>query len=208
MKKCLIICGGTECDVRQCLECNNIENEYFVIACDKGYQYAQNQNIKCDLILGDFDSYIGKIPENARILPCEKDDTDTMYAVKTAVSKKFDFICITCACGGRYDHFIANIQSCIWAKNRGTECRIIDKNDIIFPVMNESIFIPKKEGFYISVYSFSPKCSGVYERGMKYSLSNAVLTNDNPLGTSNEWKDDTAELEIQSGTALVILSRM
>lgn len=60
----------------------------FVIAADKGLVHLEAQGIRPDLIVGDFDS-LGQVPAGDNILrhPVEKDDTDTMLAVKTALDR-------------------------------------------------------------------------------------------------------------------------
>ena len=79
---CAIISGGQEDTL-----CG-IEAADFIIACDRGYVYARNAGIRPDLLVGDFDSYRGALPADVPVLdlPVEKDDTDTMAAVRWAVS--------------------------------------------------------------------------------------------------------------------------
>ena len=80
MKRCLIIAGGDYAPI------GPVGEGDFVLACDKGYAYARREGIVPDLILGDFDSYGGALPEGIPVLryPVEKDDTDTMLAVRWA----------------------------------------------------------------------------------------------------------------------------
>ena len=44
-------------------------------------------------------------------------------------------------------------------------------------------------------------------RGAFYPLENAVLTADYPLGVSNEFIADTAQLQCSGGCGLVVLTR-
>lgn len=75
---CAIISGGEFAPL------DGIEHAACVIACDRGYEYAARCGIKPDLLLGDFDSYTGALPAGVEVLrlPVEKDDTDTMSAVR------------------------------------------------------------------------------------------------------------------------------
>ena len=75
---CAIISGGDFSPL------DGIDEADFVIACDRGFEYAQRGGIKPNLLLGDFDSYSGALPEDTEILllPVEKDDTDTMSAIR------------------------------------------------------------------------------------------------------------------------------
>ena len=79
MKKlCAIISGGRRAPL------DGIENADWIIACDKGYQYGGEAGVRPQLLVGDFDSYTGSLPADIPILdlPVEKDDTDTMAAIR------------------------------------------------------------------------------------------------------------------------------
>ena len=209
MKDCVIICGGDECP---------IPKADFYIACDKGFGYAQKQNVKCDIVLGDFDSYDKniygeEIPKDAIILPKEKDDTDLMFAIKTALKKDFDKITVTCALGGRADHFLSNIQSIVFVLEEKTErgekieIKIDDEKNEITAIKNSSIKLQKREGWCFSVLAHSSVSTGVSIVGAKYSAENIMLTNSFPLGQSNEWKDEEVEVRVKDGIILVFLSK-
>ena len=103
---CAIISGGEYSPM------DDIKAAEYIIACDRGYSYAKRSGIVPDLLLGDFDSYTGKLPEGAAVerLPREKDDTDTMHAVRRALELGFTRISLYCALGGRLDHLLANLQ--------------------------------------------------------------------------------------------------
>ena len=102
---CAIISGGEYSPM------DDIKAAEYIIACDRGYSYAKRSGIVPDLLLGDFDSYTGKLPEGAAVerLPREKDDTDTMHAVRRALELGFTRISLYCALGGRLDHTLANL---------------------------------------------------------------------------------------------------
>ena len=200
---CAIVSGG------QFSELNSIENADFIIACDKGYEYLLRSNLSPDLFIGDFDSYLGDVPENiARIvLPKQKDDTDTMVSIKYAVSHGFKKIFMYCALGGRLDHTIANIQASIWAAKRIEYVKFLSEEEDIYVISNSKIKIPKKDGYSLSVFSASDVCKNVNIKNTKYVLNNAVIDNSFPIGISNEWIGD-AEISVGSGVLLIILSKI
>lgn len=56
----------------------------------------------------------------------------------------------------------------------------------------------------ISVFCMGAPAKGVWERGLKYSLSDAVLTDDKTLGVSNEFIGCESSISVESGTLLVM----
>ena len=69
----------------------------FVIAADSGYNRCVENNIAPDLLVGDMDSIKGSVPDASDIpivrAPCEKDDTDTMLAIKIGFERGYrDFV--------------------------------------------------------------------------------------------------------------------
>ena len=88
--RCVIIGGG---EIKNLSYARSlIGADDYVIAADRGYARCQQMNIKPSLLLGDFDSYEGEIAVDCPIMeyPIEKDDTDTMLAIKVALEKGFD----------------------------------------------------------------------------------------------------------------------
>ena len=203
MKTCAIISGGEYAPLK------NIENADFVIACDKGLCYAQKEGITPDLIVGDFDSFTGDLPQDIPVLrlPCEKDETDTMAAFGYAVENKFEQILLFCALGARLDHFLGNLQTAAYAAKCGITVKITDTDNEIYVFSGKKLRFPKKEGFSISVISLSDKCENVNLSGGKYGLKNATLTNATTLGISNEWTDDIT-VSADSGVLAVVMSRL
>ena len=56
--RCVIISGGNYAPVE------GVQAEDFVIACDKGYVYAEKAGVRPNLLVGDFDSYEGVLPSD------------------------------------------------------------------------------------------------------------------------------------------------
>ncbi len=182
----------------------------FVIACDRGYAYARRCGIKPDLALGDFDSYTGPVEEGVPVLrlPAEKDDTDTMSALRLALDRGCSEITLVCALGGRLDHLLANLQAALFAARRGASLRILSADTEILSLREGSLRLPRREGWSLSVFAAEDRCRGVTLRGAKYPLEDAELTNDFPLGVSNEWAAEDAEISVREGTLLVLLCRL
>lgn len=68
----------------------------YVVFCDSGLKHLEQLQAKPSLIVGDFDSHENPhLDVETIVLPCEKDDTDTVFAVKEAIKRGFeDFLLI------------------------------------------------------------------------------------------------------------------
>lgn len=87
----------------------------FIIACDKGLEYALADGVTPNLVIGDFDSLSDKslldfFPSECVLrYPHDKDFTDTQLALKYAAKYKAPFgkVGIFGGDGGRLDHFFS-----------------------------------------------------------------------------------------------------
>lgn len=201
METCLIITGGA-------YEALPELSYDFLIACDKGYSYAKRQGLSVNLCLGDFDSYEGKPPETGQIYPKEKDDTDTMLAVKYACEQKYDHIILSCAYGNRLDHLLGNLSAAVYAARQGVTVWIPGIEEEVHVLGKGEISVKRREGFSISLLSATDTCGPVYATGLKYKLEGTMLTNAFPLGISNEFLEEEAHIRVEAGVLLVIQSKM
>ena len=152
MKKlCAIISGGRRAPL------DGIENADRIIACDKGYQYAEEAGVRPQLLVGDFDSYTGSLPADIPILdlPVEKDDTDTMAAIRYAVQEDYSEIVLYCALGGRLDHLLGNVQSAVFAVERGCRVHIIDTDNLLYFFTDGALTLPPRGGWSLSLLSLT-----------------------------------------------------
>lgn len=203
-KRCIIISGGAYDEALR------PEEDDFVIACDKGYEYARRMGVRPDLLIADFDSYRGDVAGDIEVLryPCEKDDTDTMAAVKYAVREGCEEICLLCALGGRVDHMYANLQAAQYAARRNVRTSILSDSTRILFLHNGEMVLRREEGYSLSVFSFSDVSRGVSISGTKYEVKDAELTSDFPIGQSNEWQADSVRIGVREGTLMIVESRL
>lgn len=208
MKKTIIISGGEKGGIEYAFSYKEQEaGKPYIIACDKGYRYAAEENIRPDKIIGDFDSYDGELPADIPVekLPVEKDDTDTMHAIREAVEIGSELIVMCCAGGGRMDHYLSNIQAGRYAAERGSHVIIASKDTIIHILHNKDLTLLRNDDMSLSVLSLSDE-STVSVIGTKYEAESVKITGDFPLGQSNEWASDQACISVHEGTVIVILS--
>ena len=203
-KLCLIISGGEYAPLPQEL----CAAEY-VIACDRGYRYAERYGIVPDRIIGDFDS--AELPQTKIPIDCaptRKDDTDTMLAARHALEAGYREIAIVCAFGGRFDHAIANLQTGAFIGAHGGRARLVGADTDALVFEGGEVRIPRRSGWSLSLFSLSDRCEGVCVRGTKFVCEDVTVTNTFPVGVSNVWEADAAEVSAQSGILAVIQSKL
>lgn len=202
---CAIISGGEYAPLI------NISQANFIIACDKGYEYALKSQITPQILLGDFDSCTVGLPQDIEIikLPCEKDDTDTLAALRLAIERGYKEIYLYCALGGRLDHLYANLQAAHWAADMGAKVTIFADVQEIYIFKNATIKLPARPNHTLSVFSLKDTAQGVYLKNVKYPVANYTMTNTFPIGISNEWLGDkTAEITVTDGVLMVICTKI
>ena len=202
MRRCLIIAGGDYAPI------GPAEGD-FVLACDRGYAHARREGIVPDLVLGDFDSYSGALPEGVPVLryPAEKDDTDTMLAVRWAKENGFEAVALRCAFGGRLDHLLSNIQTLHYAAALGMEAEATDENTRICVLRPGVYHLPEKKGWSLSLIALTEKVTGLTVRGAKYRAEGITLRNPTTLGQSNAFLGDV-ELGFEGGMLALVCCRL
>ncbi len=187
-----------------------IPNDAYILCADGGIKHCEKLKIAPNIIISDFDSSEDNPPKNCEVItyPSEKDDTDFSLCVKKAISLGFDNIVTFGAIGGRIDHTLGAIQIVSYCADRNVKCSLLeDKNEIYMLNSGESMILNNPQNKNISLFSYSEKCQGVFAKRVKYPLNNAELTNSFPLGISNKAISETAEISIENGKLLIILSQ-
>lgn len=177
----------------------------FVIAADGGLEKLRGEGIVPDLVMGDFDS-LGESPtgDNVLTFPREKDDTDTMLAIKEALRRGYERIYISGAVGGRLDHTVANIQSLLFAVKLGAEAYLCGGEETVTVINSGSVKFREKPTGRVSVFCLSDSATGVNISGLKYQTVGASLSNMFPIGVSNEFIGEEASVSLSSGVLAVI----
>ena len=185
----------------------NKKSDDMIIAADGGYRYLLEAGIEPDVIIGDFDS-LGVIPDGRNVIKLNpvKDVTDMYAASEIGIEKGYSEFCFYGACGGRFDHTLANIQLAVSLSQKNIRVFINDGDSIITAITDDSIEFSEENSGYISVFSHSDECTGVYIKGLKYPLENATLKNSFPLGVSNEFIGYKSKITIGNGTAVIVFN--
>ena len=199
MKECVIFCAA-ECDGLA----RPIGQDAFVIAADGGLRHTQSLNITPNAVLGDFDS-LGFFPEGANVFPVEKDDTDAMLAVRLGLRQGCgEFLLYGSLDGPRLDHTVANFQTLQYLADHGAVGYLIGNTTMVTVVKNGKITFPAGCSGTISVFCMGPDAVGVTETGLFYGIEDGVFTSGFPLGVSNHFTGEKAEISVKNGSLLVL----
>lgn len=204
MKTCMII-GSAPIDDAKVFD-EFPANESYVICADGGLDTALVNNITPNLIIGDFDSVTGELPDNIETirLPAAKDDTDTMAAVKEGFRRGYNNFVLLGALGGRFDHTYANLSTLAYISSLGGKAVLANHNCKIFLIHSSRLTLTKMVGCTVSVFPFGCSSCTVSYDGMLYPLTEYCLHADIPLGVSNQVVNDKAGIIVHSGDALVV----
>ncbi len=204
--KCAILSGGSVSDyafVKRLISgCD------MLICADSGLSHAQQMRLTPDIVVGDFDS-LGEVPEHCReriILPTEKDDTDTMSAARIAVKRGADEVLLLACTGTRLDHTLGNLFVADFLERHSVRATLIDEHNEVF-LTRSAVKVKRRKGCFLSLLPFCCEARGVSISGTKYTLNNATLTSSFPIGVSNEFVADFAEISVTDGTLAVFISR-
>ena len=201
MRRCFIFAAGTFYGLREQPAPGDL-----VIAADAGYRSCREAGITPDLLLGDFDS-MDQPPDFPNVLrsPVEKDDTDTMLAVKTALDNGCKEIYLYGGTGGvRLDHTLANLQSLLYLRRRNARGWMYDRDFLWTVIENETLTVERTvEWGLLSAFCLGADASGVDEEGVQYPLKDAVLSAEFPLGGSNHILEPTARITVRKGALAV-----
>ena len=199
MGTCIIFCAAEFDGLARPVEPGD-----FVIAADAGLRHTKKLGLEPDEIIGDFDS-LGYVPEDARVYPVEKDDTDAMLAIRRGLDRGYrEFVLYGSLDGPRLDHTVANFQALQFLADRGAFGCLAGLRQMAAVVKNGSLRFPAGTLGDISVFCLGPDAEDVTLRGLYYPMENGVLTAGFPLGCSNHFTGKEAEISVKKGSLLVI----
>ena len=206
MRRCVIV-GGADIGNYDCIRSSLLEDD-FIVFCDSGLKHLEALQVKPGLIVGDFDSHDNPhLDVETIVLPCEKDDTDTVFAVKEAVKRGFDDFLLIGVVGARLDHTLGNVSILLYLDSIGKKGIIIDDYSEIEIVSSESAYVEDSYAFF-SLINITGTAKDVTIENAKYPLEHAEITCEYQYGVSNEViPGKTAKIIISDGKLLLIKVR-
>ena len=82
----------------------------------------------------------------------------------------------------------------------------MDANVMMTVIKDETVRFNKAMEGYMSLFALGEKAEGVTIDNMKYELSDAVITNDYPIGISNEFIGKEGQVTVKNGMLLIIVT--
>lgn len=203
MKRCVIV-GGADIGRYDRVR-SRLREDDFYICCDSGLRHRAGLGITPDLIVGDFDSHENPhLGTETIVLPREKDDTDTVFAVREAVRRGFQDFLLTGVVGGRLDHTLGNVSLLLMLDAQGKRAAALDDYAEMEIVSRRPARIEDRYP-YFSLLNISGLARGITIRNAKFPLDNAEITCEYQYGISNEVLPGmTAEVTVEEGRLLLI----
>lgn len=203
MKRCVIV-GGADIGRYDRVR-SRLREDDFYICCDSGLRHRAGLGITPDLIVGDFDSHENPhLGTETIVLPREKDDTDTVFAVREAVRRGFQDFLLTGVIGGRLDHTLGNVSLLLMLDAQGKRAAALDDYAEMEIVSRRPARIEDRYP-YFSLLNISGLARGITIRNAKFPLDNAEITCEYQYGISNEVLPGmTAEVTVEEGRLLLI----
>lgn len=184
--------------------------EDYKIFCDGGLFHSKKLGIDPDLVVGDFDSWKNPKLNNDKflaetlVLPKEKDDTDSFFAVKEAFRRGCRDFFLAGTVGGRFDHSFANVSALLWLYNRGCRAFMADDFSTMRIIGREGTLV---DGGcqYFSLLPVFGDVFGVDISEAKFPLSGGKVTSEYVYTTSNEnLPGKQAFVRVEKGLVLLV----
>lgn len=206
---CHILCAGPGGGANDLSNCHTPGD--FLIAVDGGFAHCLTAGLEPDLFVGDLDSLapelVGLIGCERIELPCEKDDTDTIYACKEGLARGYTNFALHAALGGDVGHELANMQTLVFLHEHGAIGVLYGDSQRVHLVTSsdEPQGFSAPPGTRVSVLAFGGDAYGVTERGLQWELEDAALSCAIPLGVSNRSCQEQFQIGVRDGMLLVVI---
>lgn len=138
-------------------------------------------------------------------MPVEKDDTDTMLALREGLRRGCDTFYLYGATGGaRLDHTLANLQSLAFLLRHGARGYLYDRDFVYTVIENETLTLAREVDWgIVSLFSMGDCAEHITLEGLQYPLTDGTIDCGFPLGVSNHIVAPTARITVGRGPLLV-----
>ena len=177
----------------------------YIVFCDSGLKHMDRLAVMPSLIVGDFDSHDNPhLDIETIVLPCEKDDTDTMFAVKEAIKRGYSEFLLIGVVGARLDHTLGNVYILEYLDELGIKGKIIDDYSEMELVSTAPAHVDDSFAFF-SLINITGIARVITIENAKYPLNNGEITCSYQYGVSNEvLPGKRAKISVNEGKLLLI----
>jgi len=187
------------------------------IAVDGGVRFFLKNNLRPDVLIGDFDSaprLSKKYLSGIEVLryPSKKNKTDSQLALELALKRGARSIII---CGGlessEIDHTMGNIFLLDlvnrFNKKQGKKClaRLISPTSSVYLLHNDSVVLNSQAGNYLSVIPISESVALDFS-GLAYPPPKKRLKLGDTLSLRNRFKGRRCRLKVSGKAVVVVIS--
>ncbi|MCA1899750.1 MAG: thiamine diphosphokinase [Chloroflexi bacterium] len=192
-----------------------LREDDFIIAADGGARHALALGRVPNVIVGDLDSAefdlqpLMEKGTKALQFPRDKNETDLELAIQHALTLRPEQVVILAALGGRLDQTLGNIALIsrpFLLSPSSLALRLDDGVEEVF-FCHDRCEINGAAGDLVSLIPWQGEAAGVVTAGLKWRLRGETLYPHKTRGVSNEMLGETASLQIQSGSLLVVHRR-
>jgi len=175
-----------------------------VIAADGGTAHLTAAGLAPDIVVGDLDSWAGRLPDGVQVRksPRDKDATDLELALEEAARHQPAEVHLFGAIGSRFDHSLAAVN-------------LLGRFD--FPIVlyhaPDTMYLVRgqfeaagKAGDRVSLIPLTDVAGGVRTWGLRFPLFGEDLLRASTRGISNEVTSSPWGLSLRAGKLLVIHS--
>ena len=200
MPRCFIYAAGTFYGLRERPRPGDLQ-----IAADAGLLLCQQEGLRPDLVIGDFDSMeLEGTPEGCVRVPVEKDDTDTMLALREGLKRGCTEFHLYGGTGGaRLDHTLANLQALGFLARHGARGYLYEEHMVFTALCNGSLTLPARAEGIFSLFCLGAEAQGVSIQGGQYPLDHGALSPFFPLGVSNHFQGRPVHIAVEDGCLIV-----
>ncbi|HSM58405.1 MAG TPA: thiamine diphosphokinase [Candidatus Sulfomarinibacteraceae bacterium] len=181
-----------------------------LLAADGGARHLQAIGQRPDVVIGDLDSFPAVLREEWRAASTEfvthpeaKDETDLELALLYAAANYEDEILVFGGIGGRLDQTLANMLLLMHPQLRHRKIRYLTQYQQIWLVLDDTE-IRGERGDLVSLIPLQGDVHVRSTSGLRWSLTDEVLTFGPARGLSNVMVDDIAAVSVRSGCLLCI----
>ncbi|MGH2581823.1 MAG: thiamine diphosphokinase [Anaerolineales bacterium] len=189
-----------------------LEAAELIIAADGGASHLETLGRVPNVLVGDFDSLSTETANHLKRkgvrvdkYPAAKEQTDLELALDHALRAGASEIAVLAGLGQRWDHSLANLLLAAHPKYAGVQIQLVQGEQRVHTLRGANELKAKK-GERVSLIPISSDALGVSTRNLLFPLNHETLYFGSSRGVSNIVVGDGAEVSIESGVLLCIIS--